>query len=42
MIKFLIGIIVGIGLVLAAGYFFIARGGIGMTTKGGPLPMELA
>jgi thiosulfate dehydrogenase len=40
MIKFLVGIIVGIGVVLVAGYFFLARGGLQMTTKGGPLPME--
>ncbi len=40
MIKFLVGIVVGICLLLAAGYFFVARGGLRMTTKGGPLPME--
>ena len=40
MIKFLFGILIGIALVLAAGYFFVARGGLFMGTKGGPLPME--
>jgi len=40
MIKFLLGLIVGIGLILSAGYFFAARGGIFMATKGRPLPME--
>lgn len=40
MIKFLFGLIFGIGLLLLAGYFFVARGGLFMGTKGGPLPME--
>ncbi len=40
MIKFLFGIIVGIGLLLLAGYFFVVRGGLFMGTSGGPLPME--
>ena len=40
MIKFLFGFIVGIGLLLLAGYFFVARGSFFMGTKGGPLPME--
>jgi thiosulfate dehydrogenase len=40
MIKFLLGLVVGIGLVLLAGYLFATRGGIFMGTKGGPLPME--
>lgn len=40
MIKFFVGILVGICLVLAAGYLFITRGGIAMGTSGGPLPME--
>lgn len=40
MIKFLLGVVVGICLLLAAGYLFVARGGLMMTTKGGPLPME--
>ena len=40
MIKFFLGIVVGICLLLAAGYLFVARGGVTMTTKGGPLPFE--
>src|SRR4029077_12196855 len=42
MIKFLLGLVFGIGLLLVAGYFFATRGGISMGTKGGPLPMERA
>jgi mono/diheme cytochrome c family protein len=40
MIKFLLGLVVGIGLPLVAGYSFVARGGLFMGTKGDPLPME--
>jgi mono/diheme cytochrome c family protein len=40
MIKFLVGLVIGICLALLAGYLFIARGGIQMSTQGGPLPME--
>ncbi len=40
MIKFLFGIVVGVGLFLLAGYFFVIRGGLYMGTSGGPLPME--
>ncbi len=40
MIKFLFGLVVGVGLLLLAGYLFATRGGIFMGTKGGPLPME--
>jgi mono/diheme cytochrome c family protein len=40
MIKFLFGFVVGICLLLLAGYLFVTRGGIFMGTKGGPLPME--
>ena len=40
MIKFLLGLVVGIGLLLLAGYLFATRGGISMATKGGSLPME--
>ena len=40
MIKFLFGIVIGIGLLASAGYFFVARGGLFMGTNGGPLPME--
>ncbi len=40
MIKFLFGIVVGICLLLAAGYVFVAHGGLTMRTKGGPLPLE--
>ncbi len=40
MIKFLFGLVVGIGLLLLAGYLFATRGSFFMGTKGGPLPME--
>jgi thiosulfate dehydrogenase len=40
MIKFLLGFVVGICLLLLAGYLFVTRGGIFMGTKGGPLPLE--
>ena len=40
MIKFLLGFVVGICLLLLGGYLFVTRGGIFMGTKGGPLPME--
>src|SRR4029077_18205395 len=40
MIKFLFGFVVGIGLLLLAGYLFATRGSFFMGTKGGPLPME--
>ena len=40
MIKFLFGIVIGICLLLLAGYLFATRGGISLATKGGPLPME--
>ena len=40
MIKFLFGIVIGIGLLVSAGYLFVARGGLFMGTNGGPLPME--
>jgi thiosulfate dehydrogenase len=40
MIKFFLGLVVGISLLLLAGYLFATRGGISLATKGGPLPME--
>jgi mono/diheme cytochrome c family protein len=40
MIKFFLGLLVGIGLLLLTGYLFATRGGIPFATKGGPLPME--
>ena len=40
MIKFLLGVVVGIGLVVLAGYLFVARGGIFMGTDTKPLPFE--
>jgi thiosulfate dehydrogenase len=40
MIKFLFGVVVGICLLLLAGYLLVARGGLFMGTKGGPLPTE--
>lgn len=40
MIKFLFGVLVGICLLLAAGYLFVTGGGLSMKTSGEPLPME--
>ena len=40
MIKFVVGIAIGICLALIAGYLFVSLGGIPMSTKAGPLPME--
>src|SRR5260221_4557190 len=40
MIKFLAGILIGICLVFLAGYLFVTRGGLPMSTAGEPLPME--
>lgn len=40
MIKFILGILVGIVLLLAAGFVFVTQGGLSMRTAGGPLPME--
>jgi mono/diheme cytochrome c family protein len=39
MVKFLLGLVIGAGLLLLAGYLFATRG-VYMGTKGGPLPME--
>lgn len=40
MIKFLVGVVVGICLLLLAGYLFVTRGGITMSTDARPLPFE--
>ncbi len=40
MIKFLVGVVVGIGLVVLASYLFVARGGLFMGTDTKPLPLE--
>jgi mono/diheme cytochrome c family protein len=40
MIKFFLGVVVGIGLVVLASYLFMTRGGIFMGTHTKPLPME--
>jgi thiosulfate dehydrogenase len=40
MIKFLLGVVVGIVLVVSAGYLFMTRGGIFMGTDTKPLPLE--
>ncbi|HEY7000512.1 MAG TPA: cytochrome c [Candidatus Udaeobacter sp.] len=40
MIKFLVGVVVGILLVLLAGYLFVKGGGMFMGTDTKPLPME--
>ncbi len=40
MIKFFLGVVVGIGLVVLAGYLFVARGGVFMGTDTKPLPLE--
>ena len=40
MIRFFLGIVVGIGLVVLASYLFVIRGGIFMGTDAKPLPLE--
>jgi len=40
MIKFFLGVVVGIGLVVLASYLFVTRGGIFMGTDAKPLPFE--
>jgi thiosulfate dehydrogenase len=40
MFKFLAGVVVGIGIVVLAGYLFVKGGGIFMGTDTKPLPME--
>ncbi len=40
MIKFFLGVVVGIGLVLLAGYLFATRGGLFMGTDAKPFPLE--
>jgi mono/diheme cytochrome c family protein len=40
MIKFFLGIVIGIGLVVLASYFFVTGGGIFMGTDTKPLPLE--
>jgi thiosulfate dehydrogenase len=40
MIKFLVGVVVGIGLVVLASYLFVKGGGIFMGTDTKPLPLE--
>jgi len=40
MKKFLVGFLLGVCAPLAAGYFFIALGGMPVATKGKPLPLE--
>ena len=40
MIKFVLGVVVGISFLLGAGFLFLERGGLSMSTNGGPLPME--
>jgi mono/diheme cytochrome c family protein len=42
MIKFLFGVVVGIGLVVLASYLFVTRGGIFMGTDTKPFPLERA
>jgi thiosulfate dehydrogenase len=40
MIKFFLGVVVGIGLVVLASYLFVTRGGVFMGTDTKPLPLE--
>src|SRR5215469_14709674 len=40
MVKFVIGVLVGIGLVVLASYLFVKGGGIFMGTDTKPLPLE--
>ena len=38
--KFIVGVLVGVLLVLGAGFLFLTRGGMPVATRGGPLPLE--
>ncbi|MGE5208929.1 MAG: c-type cytochrome [Alphaproteobacteria bacterium] len=40
MVKFFLGVVVGIGLVVLVSYFFVTRGGLFMGTDTKPLPLE--
>ncbi|MEO6871447.1 MAG: c-type cytochrome [Chthoniobacterales bacterium] len=40
MIKFLLGLILGIGLVVGGAFLYFTRGGLQMSTDGPPLPLE--
>jgi len=40
MIKFFLGVVVSIGLIVLASYLFVTRGGLFMGTNTRPLPME--
>ena len=40
MIKFLVGVLVGIGMIVLTSYLFVTRGGIFMGTDTKPLPLE--
>ena len=40
MIKFFLGVLVSIGLIVLASYLFVTRGGLFMGTNTKPLPME--
>lgn len=40
MKKFLTGLVIGVAAVLAGGFLFMTQGGMPVTTRGGPLPME--
>jgi len=40
MIKFFLGVVVSIGLIVLASYLFVTRGGLFMGTDTKPLPME--
>lgn len=39
-VKILLGILIGIALCLAGEYLFLTRGGMPVSTKGGPMPFE--
>lgn len=38
--KFIVGVVIGVLLVLGAGFLFLTKGGMPVATKGGPLPLE--
>jgi mono/diheme cytochrome c family protein len=40
MIRFLLGVVVSIGLIVLASYLFVTRGGLFMGTNARPLPLE--
>ncbi len=40
MKRFLLGLVIGVVLVLVGGFLFMTQGGMPVSTRGGPLPLE--